>query len=131
MLRYATVILLGATISIAGCDTKVQQVKPPRLVDDSDSASDMQAEPEKKLEPVEVKKEDMRAVCCHQCAAAVKKDRTGDAPEKIPCVDFTSELDEDCLKWFRKHKMNAAEGTKCAAETPLPKKPAEKPTPTP
>jgi hypothetical protein len=52
---------------------------------------------------------DMREKCCASCSEAVKTDRSGATPDKIPCADFTAALSPWCLEYFRAHPTMAAE----------------------
>ena len=116
-------------VMLAGCGD-VRQQQPPRVADEpSESAlardSDIQAvEDEAGTEPVEEadapepSAEDKKRECCKQCAQGMDKDRTGDPPEKIPCADFTADLDERCRKYFVKSPMTAAEAKSCVAAPP-------------
>jgi hypothetical protein len=87
----------------------------------------MQAQPEESIEPhvetAEDKAEKKRKQvhkCCTACQAALDKDRSGDAPDKIPCADFTADLDEGCRKWFVKNPMMAAKAKQCVADNAPP-----------
>jgi hypothetical protein len=129
------VAMFGVAIfaSGVGCDAGVQQQKPPRIPDDpgysSDSlpdaqpASDMTEEEPDTIEPSkpepkkEVTPEERRQRCCGECVAGLKEDRTGDAPDKIKCQDFTVHVKNACQKWFHDNPMTAAEAQACVAQT--------------
>jgi hypothetical protein len=53
--------------------------------------------------------EKMHAKCCGECKDALAKDRTGNAPDKIPCADFTDTLDPLCREHFLAKKTMASE----------------------
>jgi hypothetical protein len=99
---------------------EVKQQQPPRIPDEHTGRdSDIQEqEKDEGAEPVEVKEEtaeDKKLACCKQCVQGMEKDRTGDAAEKIPCSDFTADLEERCRKYFVKSPMTAAEAKTCVA----------------
>ncbi len=119
--RIAAVAL--AAWSLAACAPHVQQSKPALEEIATGEGADMVKEPEKGPEPVIRSAEQERHQCCQQCAAAVAKDKSGDAPDKIPCVDFTADLKEECLVHFRKNAMMASQAQECAAQ-PAPAAPA-------
>ena len=103
---------------LSGCDTRVRQAQPPKIADlpeEAEGESDIAAEPKEGPKPVILSAEDKKRVCCEECASAMANDKTGDAPENVPCVDFTAELKEECLNHFRDQPMTAAEAQKCAA----------------
>jgi hypothetical protein len=51
----------------------------------------------------------IHAKCCGECKEGLGKDRTGAAPNTIPCADFTDTLDMVCLEHFRGKKTMASE----------------------
>ena len=140
--RYLTLMhkLLSACLFLAvpSCGD-VQQQQPPRIPEEPEQTglkrkSDIQQQEEEEgAEPVEVKEEtaeDKKLACCKQCVNGMEKDRTGDAAEKIPCADFTADLEERCRKFFVKSPMTAAEARTCVAAretTPEPAAPAPSP----
>jgi hypothetical protein len=110
-------LVLGMMAAI-GCDTEVRQQRPPRIPDESEADSDIQAEPEPGPVPEVVKEPsaaDKKLECCNQCLKGHDKDRTGDAAENIPCADFTADLDERCRKYFVASPISAAEAKICVA----------------
>ena len=120
MLKLIAPIVLAALA--AGCSPKVKQQRPPRIEDEDEAAAlesggtDMAEEPEA-LEPAKEKKitpEEQKAMCCAECAKGAANDRSGDDPAKIPCADFTADLTEKCLKWFRANPIMASEAAACA-----------------
>jgi hypothetical protein len=107
---------LAAGLLVLGCDSKVQQVKPPRIADEVPAETDMAGEPEDKGSEVTApSKKEQKRLCCEQCQKALENDKSGDAPDKIPCQDFTADLDETCLRWFRENPMKADQAKACAA----------------
>jgi len=113
--------VVAMALLCAGCDpgkVKQQPVDDPSLFVDS-GQSDMDAQPAGDLAPVIVSKAQRRQQCCQACDEALAKDRTGDAPEKIPCADFTADMTKDCVDYFVKKPLMASEAKACAAE-PVP-----------
>ena len=117
--------LIAASLLLVACDTKVRQQQPPRIPDPENEAlssgegEDIAALPDAGSGVVEKKTvtpEERRRRCCKQCVTGLENDKTGDAPEKIPCQDFTVYVKGVCLKWFHNNPMNAAEGKACLAE---------------
>ena len=53
--------------------------------------------------------ENMRAKCCAACKEGLAADRSGAAPDTIPCSDFTSNLSFVCLEYFRANPTKASE----------------------
>jgi len=124
MLKLAAPIV-AALVLFAACDTKVKQQAPPRIPDPEDESvstgedSDIQAIPDAGpglVEEKEVTPEERRMRCCKQCLKGLEEDKTGDAPDKIPCQDFTVHVKNVCLKWFHENPMTAAEAKACVAE---------------
>ncbi len=128
MTMMKLVVSAVVVVLLAGCGTKVQQQKPPRIEDDDATSAlsgetDMAAEPTE-LVPVEEKKvtpEEQKGMCCAECANAAANDRSGDDPTKVPCVDFTADLGKKCLMWFRSHAMMASDAPSCATKAAPPK----------
>jgi hypothetical protein len=118
MTRILGTVLVSA-LCLSACDTKVQQVQPPRVADapgpsESHRAADMMAEPEVGPKPVLASKLEKKAHCCAQCVAALDKDRSGQDATKIPCMDFTADMEEDCVIWFRSNPVKASDAASCA-----------------
>jgi hypothetical protein len=111
-------------LSLVGCSTQVKQAHAPGVDEFAESGeSDMAAGPEKGPKPLIKNADELKRDCSAQCAQALEKDKTGDDPSKVPCADFTAELNEECLNFFRKTPMMAADAKAFAAEA------ASKPTP--
>lgn len=53
--------------------------------------------------------EDMRTKCCASCKEGLAADRSGAAPDTIPCADYTSNLSFVCLEYFRANPTKASE----------------------
>ena len=124
---------LAVSVAAVGCNTKVEQVKPPRIPDDPaadakalegvDDASDMAGGEKKELEPDIKTPAQIKHLCCQECSAAMKDNRSPETADKIPCVDFTAAMQKskhDCLDFFRKNPMMASDAQTCAAK-PYPK----------
>ena len=133
MVKEVGLALLLA-LAASGCDNKVRQAQPPRIPDDpSESAlaedGDIAAQPEE-ITPVEVREptaEEKRYQCCQECAAGLEADRSGDAPDAIPCEDFTVDVKERCRKWFLINPMKASEAKACVEQGPPPPPPEPEP----
>ncbi|MSP25823.1 MAG: hypothetical protein EXR75_11810 [Myxococcales bacterium] len=108
-----------AVVSAVACAGRIEQSKPALSEIAEGQDADIAKEPEKGPEPIIIDATQQAQLCCEQCAAALVKDKTGDAPDKIPCVDFTADLKEECLVYFRKNAMTAAQATACAAKPPV------------
>ncbi|RLB65552.1 MAG: hypothetical protein DRI90_01735 [Deltaproteobacteria bacterium] len=124
MLKLAAPII-AALVLLNACDTKVQQQQPPRIPDAEDDGlasgdgADIAETPDAGsgvVEKKEVTAEERRRRCCQQCVTGLEKDKTGDAPDKIPCEDFTVHVKSVCLKWFHDNPMKASEAGACLAE---------------
>lgn len=106
------VLVLGAVL--AACGGPPKQAEVPDV--ENGSGVDMGAE-EPSAAPVassqaSAKTEDeekMHAKCCDACKAGLAKDRTGAAPNTIPCSDFTADLSPWCLEHFRSRPTMASE----------------------
>ena len=44
---------------------------------------------------------EMKVKCCAECKTGLSKDRSGTAPDTVPCADFTDTLTPWCLEHFR------------------------------
>jgi hypothetical protein len=53
--------------------------------------------------------EDLRTKCCASCKEGLAADRSGTAPDQIPCADYTSNLSPWCLEFFRANPTKASE----------------------
>ena len=103
--------LLCAALA-AGCG-QPKQVQPVTGFEDTGEA-DIAEQEDKEIEPAvkmpdEMNAAEKKAACCEQCTKGLAKDRTGQPPEQIPCADFTADLEEWCLNYFRDHAMMASE----------------------
>jgi hypothetical protein len=100
---------------LVACGGPPKQADVPEIVDDG-SGADMAGEqaaptPLSSAEAGAAKpnEEEMHAKCCDACKAGLAKDRTGSAPNTIPCADFTAELSPWCLEHFRGRPTMASE----------------------
>ena len=119
------VTFLVMVVVAFGCDTKVKQQRPPRIPDDPNEGmgdADISEQPvDETVAPVEEKKttpQQRRHRCCKQCQTGLEADKSGDAPDNIPCQDFTVHVKQVCLKWFHKNPMKASEAKACVDEGP-------------
>jgi hypothetical protein len=69
------------------------------------AAEETAAKPDEKAPP----NEDLRAKCCASCKEGLAADRSGSAPDTIPCADYTANLSPWCLEFFRANPMKASE----------------------
>lgn len=110
----AASLLLGL---VACAATKPKQANTPQADELRDSGESDMAAAEKGTKPVLKDARQLRSECCQQCASGLAQDKTGDDPAKVPCADYTWVLKEDCLAFFRKTPMTAADAKTCAAES--------------
>src|SRR5579863_7765593 len=110
-LAAAASVTLSLALLLPACGTK-----PPRQVEAPDALTDKGADMSTgdegqggmvKDTGEKSGEQKMHEKCCGQCKAALAKDRTGQKPEAIPCVDFTDGLDPLCLEHFRGRKTMA------------------------
>lgn len=90
---------------------KPKQAEVPDA-DKETGGADMAAE-ETAVKPTEEKpaasNEELRAKCCASCKEGLAGDRSGAAPDTIPCSDFTAQLSPWCLEYFRANPTKASE----------------------
>jgi hypothetical protein len=104
---------LAASLFAAACSTKPpKQVESPDALADKGGA-DMSSgqDGSGNVAPAATGKsgeDQMRERCCGECKTALAKDRSGGAPNTIPCADF-SDLSPVCLEHFRAKKAMASE----------------------
>lgn len=110
-------------VALVACTSHVKQAHAPGAEEFQEGGEDLAAAPEKGPKPVIKDTAQLKHECCAQCTAALASDKTGDDPAKIPCADFTAGLKEECLDFFRKTPMMAADAKTCAAEAPAAAKP--------
>ncbi len=104
-------------VAIAACATHVKQASAPGADEFAESKdSDMAAAPEKGPAPVIKSADQVKHDCCAQCSDANGRDKKGDDPKTVPCADYTADLKEECLGFFRKTPMMASDAKTCAAE---------------
>ncbi|MBM4356732.1 MAG: hypothetical protein FJ096_01345 [Deltaproteobacteria bacterium] len=109
-------------LGLLGCAMKPSQAKAPtpeELGVAETGEADIASE-EKALKPVIKSTAEVKNECCQQCVSGLAQDKTGDDPAKVPCADYTWVLKEECLAFFRKTPMTAAEAKGCAAAAPAP-----------
>ncbi|UQA61588.1 hypothetical protein [Polyangium aurulentum] len=103
-------MFLAASLLVAACG-KPKQAEVPDV--DKETAGPDMAGQEEAPKPEEAAKPEgegeMRDKCCASCKEAVKTDRSGAAPDQIPCADFTAALSPWCLEYFRAHPTKASE----------------------
>ena len=108
-------LFLAFSLATAACNTKPpKQAEVPDAL--SDKGADMAAGEDARNGNVNANEkgaaegaEKLHAKCCLSCKEGLAKDRTGGAPNTIPCSDFTAELDMVCLEHFRGKKTMASE----------------------
>lgn len=99
---FVPFLVAAASVTIAACSSaKPKQAEEPDPLKDSGqdmaSADTSAADGAKKDTSGE---EAMHGKCCAQCKDALAKDRSGEKPENIPCVDY-SDLEPWCTEHFR------------------------------
>ena len=108
-------LFLAFALATAACSTK-----PPKQAEVADALSDkgpdMATGEDARNGNVEANAkgaadgaEQIHVKCCGQCKEGLGKDRSGGAPNTIPCDDFTAQLDVICLEHFRSKKTMASE----------------------
>ena len=108
-------LFLAFALATAACSTTPpKQAEVPDAL--SDKGSDMATGEDARNGNVEANAkgaaegaEQIHAKCCGQCKEGLSKDRSGGAPNTIPCDDFTAQLDVICLEHFRSKKTMASE----------------------
>lgn len=108
--RSASALLLSsvfAAVLAAACAPP----KQAEVVDvESESGVDMapgEAAPEQGASTAP-EQDEMRTKCCAECKAGLAKDRSGSAPDTVPCADFTDTLSPWCLEHFRTSPLMAS-----------------------
>jgi hypothetical protein len=108
--RSITVPLVAIALFVFACGKPKQSEVPD--ADKEMGGPDMAAE-EADVKPEAEKpaptNEELRAKCRAACKEALAKDRSGAAPDTIPCADFTADLDFVCLEYFRANPTKASE----------------------
>ncbi|HVK64488.1 MAG TPA: hypothetical protein VM694_08440 [Polyangium sp.] len=99
-----------SSLLVAAC-SKPKQAEVPD-VDKDTGGQDMAGEeaapkPEENAKPEG--EGDMKQKCCASCKEALATDRSGTAPDQIPCADFTAVLSPWCLEYFRSNPTKASE----------------------
>jgi hypothetical protein len=107
-----SLLVLGG--SLAACHTK-----PPRQAEAADPMSDKGADMSHgedgsgslkgEAGTTKPSEDDMHAKCCASCKEGLKKNRSGESADKIPCADFTDTLSPWCLEHFRSKPTMASQ----------------------
>jgi hypothetical protein len=108
-------LFLAFSLATAACTTKPpKQAEAPDAL--SDKGADMATGDDARNGGVNANEkgtaeiaEKLHAKCCGSCKEGLAKDRSGGAPNTIPCADFTADLDMVCLEHFRSKKTMASE----------------------
>jgi hypothetical protein len=98
---YVPFLVVAAALSLACSTAKPKQAEEPDPL--KDSGQDMAAADTSAAEGAKkdtAGEEAMHTKCCTQCKDALAKDRSGEKPENIPCVDY-SDLEPWCTEHFR------------------------------
>lgn len=101
LITSTTAVTLMLLVTACGGPPKQAEVADDTKETGMDvAATDPGAKP---AEPGEVNENaaKMHEKCCEQCKTGLSKDRTGSAPNTIPCADFTADLDPFCIEHFR------------------------------
>jgi len=107
--RSLAVSLVVVALSVFACGKPKQSEVPD--AEKETAGPDMAAE-ETATKPNEEKpatNEELRAKCCASCKEGLAADRSGAAPDTIPCSDFTANLSPWCLEFFRANPTKASE----------------------
>ncbi|EYF02344.1 hypothetical protein [Chondromyces apiculatus] len=101
-------LTVSLLVSLVACAPPPKQADVPEV--QSEGGEDMAptesgAEPTTGAAPAP---EEMRTKCCVECKAGLAKDRTGAAPDTIPCADYTDTLSPWCLEHFRANPLMAS-----------------------
>lgn len=112
---FATAGLTGLTLALAllipACGGKPKQAEVPDVL--SDKGSDMSGGEDSRngqiLKDDKSGEEQMRTKCCNQCREGLAGDRTGAAPNTIPCTDFSDKVDPICREHFLAKKTMASD----------------------
>lgn len=110
-------LALAFALGLFACATQPKQANTPQADEFRDSGDADMAAIEKGPKPMIKDERQTRAECCQQCVSGIAQDKSGDDPAKVPCVDYTWVLKEECLAYFRKTPMMAADAKTCAAES--------------
>jgi len=106
---FVPVALVLATGLVAACSSaKPKQAEEPDPL--KDSGQDMAADDTSAADGAKkdtAGEEAMHEKCCGQCKDALSKDRSGENPESVPCVDY-SDLQPWCTEHFRSTPTMAA-----------------------
>lgn len=104
---FALIAVLALFVFACG---KPKQSEVPDA--DKDTGGADMAEEETAAKPTDEKpapNEELRAKCCASCKEGLAADRSGSAPDTIPCADYTANLTPICLEFFRANPTKASE----------------------
>lgn len=107
--RSILVLVSLIALFVFACGKPKQSEVPD--ADKDMGGADMAAE-ETNVKPSDEKpapNEEMRTKCCAACNEGLAADKSGAAPDTIPCADFTANLSPFCLEFFRANPMKASE----------------------
>jgi hypothetical protein len=110
-MRYALAAILFVGSITLGCGKPPKQAEAPDVMKGGDvdmAAEEVGAKPAT-AEELAAKEAKTKVDCCVNCLEGLSKDRSGDSPDKIPCADFTAQLNPLCLEFFRSHPIKASE----------------------
>jgi hypothetical protein len=124
-LSAALLLILGLVACTSSKNNRVKQAGGPGADEFAESGDSDIAAAEKTEKPIIKDPDQLKKDCVAACAESLAKDKSGDDPAKIPCVDFTADIKEECLNYFRKTPMMAADAKAAAAAAPAPAKPEE------
>ncbi|MDC3952322.1 hypothetical protein [Polyangium jinanense] len=105
-------LFFAGSLLIAACSQPKQAEVPD--VDKDTGGQDMAGEetaakPEEGEGAKPAGEADLKQKCCASCKEALATDRSGTAPDQIPCADFTAALSPWCLEYFRANPTKASE----------------------
>jgi predicted small lipoprotein YifL len=98
-LTAIVLVSLSAALAAGGCGGPPKQAEVPDA--DKESGVDIaptEAAPGEGSATPPAGEDEMRSKCCTECKAALTKDRSGAAPDTIPCADYSS-----LSPWCREH----------------------------
>lgn len=109
--RPAAVLALLALLTLPATLAACAPPKQAEVADDfTESKEDMASQESggDQSTSVAAEKDQMREKCCAECKTGMAKDRSGAAPDTIPCADFTDTLSPWCLEHFRSNPIMAS-----------------------
>gem|GEM_PF-2942758 len=111
MSRSVAIVLVALALLAFACGKPKQSEVPD--ADKETGGPDLAAE-DTTAKPVEAGEkpatnEELRTKCCASCKEGLAADRSGSAPDQIPCSDYTDKLSPWCLEFFRANPTKASE----------------------